>query len=207
MGHAVGVAMVWSVVLFPVLGCAQQGAARRGMREMSEITMTLVGERPGRPPIVRLLVDVKLSNSSAATRWFLIPSNVGGAPGSGVDKLERLSAGPVRFGRLLGTGGFYAVSLRPQARLSIKSLEVAWWNDGGVRTPPAIEIRVADDVMLGGESISTWFEGDVAVAGEIEVDAPTAAHTSSKRTAGDVEVAVAPVGERRAIVTMKPTGR
>ena len=55
-------------------------------------TVTLVGTRPGRPPLERLLVDVTLSNDGGVPRWALIPTNLPRSQG-GIDKLEQLTVG------------------------------------------------------------------------------------------------------------------
>ena len=158
---------------------------------MLDVTIAATGERFGRPPLIRLLVTVTAINSSSETRWILISSALGpGGRGGGVDKVERLSVGGITIGRFLGTGGFYAMALRPGARLTIKNLEIAWWNDPEASTPPPIDVRIAGDVTLGGAAIATWFEADASVAGNVEIDAALAIHTSSRHGPGGGEVAV-----------------
>ena len=170
---------------------------------MSDVTITSAGERPGRPPLIRLLVDVTASNPGTATRWVLIQSKLPGAAG-GVDKLEQLTApGGVVLGRFLGTGGFYSVALAPGAKVTIKNLEIGWWNEDDAKTPPPIEVRTGTAVALGAADIATWFEGNPAVSGKVVVDADKAEHTRSKRADGDREVLVQLTGGQTAALPVK----
>jgi hypothetical protein len=150
-------------------------------------TVTLTGSKPGRPPLERLYVDVVLANPGARPRWALIPTNVPRMQG-GVDKLEQLS-GTATIGRLLGTGGRYAVLLAPGARLALRNLEINWWR-GKETGEIAFEIEFVDDVRLGGEPLESWFEGDPLVRGSVEVDMKAARHAASHRAQGDREVSV-----------------
>lgn len=161
---------------------------------MPTVTITKAGERPGRPPLIRLLVNVTAANPGPDQRWVVIQRNIPGDDGGGVDKLEQLAAGGVAIGKFLGTGGFYAVALAPGARLTIKNLEIGWWNGDRAMTPPPIEVTTAAGVTLGGADIATWFAGDPAVSGTVEVDADTAQNTASHRADGDKEVAVEVTG-------------
>lgn len=161
----------------------------------AQATVTIVGSRPGRPPLERLLLDVTLVNESAAPRWALIPTHVPRAsrtPG-GVDKLEQLTASTgtesVTIGRFLGTGGRYAVLLAPGARLTLRKLEVGWWG-GKEAKEVRFDIEFADEVRLGEEAIASWFDRDATVRGVVDADLQTARHTASHRARGDKEVAV-----------------
>jgi hypothetical protein len=171
---------------------------------MSDVTITSAGERPGRPPLIRLLVNVTATNPGKDTRWVLIQSKLPDATG-GVDKLEQLTApGGGVLGRFLGTGGLYSVALAPGATVTIKNLEIAWWNEDDAKTPPAIQVRTGTGVTLGGADIKSWFDGDPAVTGTVEIDADKAEHTRSKRADGDREVPVQVVGGQTTQVNVRP---
>src|SRR5689334_24101063 len=124
------------LALVLVMGCADRQGDRQGGAiaadhvgaTMPTVTITKAGERPGRPPLIRLLVNVTAANPGPDQRWVVIQRNIPGDDGGGVDKLEQLAAGGVAIGKFLGTGGFYAVALAPGARLTIKNLEIGWWN-------------------------------------------------------------------------------
>jgi hypothetical protein len=112
--------------------------------------------------------------------------------------MEQLRVGSVWVGQFMGTGGFYAVRLAPNARLAVSNLEVGWWNDDATRTvPPALEVRSAVDVGLGGASIASWFGEETAVSGNALIDMDTAQHTRSFRTDDRREVVVALVGAQK----------
>jgi hypothetical protein len=169
----------------------------------SEVTITSAGERPGRPPLIRLLVNVSVSNPGTERRWVLIASSL--PPGTGgVDKLEQLTAGSVKLGRFLGTGGFYGFALAPGAKLTVKNLELGWWNESNAKASPPVEVRTATGVTLGTADIASWFDGDPAVTGTIEIDADKAQHTRSHRAEGNREVPVALVGAEARTLQVGP---
>ena len=168
------------------VGSASAAPQGSGANMNESITATVVGQKPGRPPITRLLVDVQLKNDNAAARWFVIPSKLPAGDG-GIDKLEQLTAPPgVVVGRFLGTGGRYAVRLAPGARVSLRKLEVAWWRSGD--PPLAFEVAMAGEVKLGDETMASWFDKDPTISGAVDVDMEAAQHTASHRAKDDVEV-------------------
>ena len=181
---------------------AAQSASPQGAT-MPEVTIKSAGERPGRPPMIRLLVDVTIANPAAEARWVLIPTKLPVESG-GVDKLEQLTAGAIKLGRFLGTGGCYAISLAPGARVTLKNLELGWWNDKNASSPPAIDVRTAADFTLGDAPIASWFDGDPAVGGTVEGDLDAAKHTRSHRAPGDREVAIAASGEQKSTIAIAP---
>ena len=133
----------------------------------------------------------------------LIQSKLPDASG-GVDKLEQLTApGGVVLGRFLGTGSFYSLALAPGAKVTIKNLEIGWWNEDDAKTPPPIQVRTGTGVTLGGADIASWFDGDPAMSGTVDIDAGKAEHTKSKRADGDREVSVQVVGGQTTAVTVQ----
>ena len=170
------------------------------------VSVTLVGQKPGRPPIERLLVDVQLTNDDPAPRWILIPSSLPVTSG-GIDKLEQLTAraGPatVAVGRFLGTGGRYAVRLAPGARVTLRKLEVSWWRENN-ETQAAFDVQLASDVKLGGQPMATWFDQDPTISGAADVDMEGAKHTASHRAPDDAEVPVVATSARSVAITLSP---
>ena len=171
----------------------------------AQATATLVGTRPGRPPLERLLLDVTLVNESAVPRWALIPANLPGTPG-GVDKLEQRSSSAstssVTIGRLLGRAGRYAILLAPGARLTLRKLEVGWWGDKEAKEL-RFDVEFADDVRLGEETIASWFDKDATVRGAADLDMQTARHAASHRAPGDKEVPVSMMNITRAPIRLR----
>jgi len=170
---------------------------------MVEVAIESAGERPGRPPLVRLLVDVTASNPTASSRWLLIARKLPAQAGGGVDKNEQQTAGSVVYGVFLGNGGFYGFLLAPGAKLAIKNLEIAWWNDEKAASPPALEVRTGTAVTVGGADLATWFDRNPALSGTVEVDAGAAQHTYSKKSdsGAELEVSVAGLETRTIAVT------
>jgi hypothetical protein len=162
------------------------------------VTVTLVGQKPGRPPIERLLVDVQLKNDDGAPRWVLIPSALPIDSGGGVDKLEQLtvSAGAqaVAVGRFLGRAGTYALKLAPGARVTLRKLELSWWREEpGRDKEAAFDVRLASEVKLGDQSMAAWFDKDPAISGAATLDMETAKHTRSFRSPTGDEIPVVAV--------------
>jgi len=163
------------------------------------VIVSLVGQKPGRPPTERLLVDVQLRNDDQEARWVLFPSIVP-TTGGGVDKLEQLTAkagsSTVAVGRLLGTGGRYAVRLGPGARVTLRKLEVSWWHEDGTIKELALEVQLAGKVTAGAEDLVTWFDKDPTIHGAAEVDMESAQHTASHRAPDDKEQALTAAAAR-----------
>jgi hypothetical protein len=171
-------------------GSATGSNAGSGAIMNAAVTVTLVGQKPGRPPTEKLLVDVQLKNDDSAPRWVLIPSTLPVDSGGGVDKLEQLTANaggsPVAVGRFLGRAGMYALKLAPGARVTLRKLEVSWWREDAKQKQAAFDVRLASDVKLGDQPITAWFDKDPAISGATDVDMQSAKHTRSfKSPTGD----------------------
>jgi hypothetical protein len=183
-------------------------AAGSGTTMNASVTISVAGRKPGRPPIDRLLVDVQLKNDDASAKWVLIPSKVPPEAGKGgIDKLEQLTApagqATVAVGRFLGTGGRYALRIAPGARVTLRKLEVAWWNESNAKSI-ALDVQLAGDVKLGTEDMATWFDKDPTISGAVDVDMEAAKHTASHRAKDDVEVPVGITGATTTPFTLTP---
>lgn len=190
-----------AAVSLALLACTSTNESSPTASAMPDIVIHVVGERPAKPPLVRLIVDVQLTNSSNALAWVSIDSRVPTGRGGGVDAMEEFSAGGVTFARFLGTGGFYALALAPRASLTLENLEIGWWTSSDATTPPPIEVRSATGVTIAGEAIGTWFHGDPIVRGSVRADAANATPIHSRRV--DHELAVTRVDEATLHVAMQ----
>lgn len=173
----------------------------------ASVTMTVVGEKPGRPPVDRLLVDVQLKNDDAAARWVLIPTKLPPDDGGGVDKLEQLTvpagSATIAVGRFLGRAGTYAVKLAPGARVTLRKLELSWWRDSGQKDV-TFDVRLASEVKLGDAAMATWFDKDPAISGAADVDMDAAKHTRSQKSPTDDEVPLVAEQATTASIKLKP---
>ena len=174
------------------LGVAPGLAVAAGTTVDAQVTVRLVGSKPGRPPLERLLVEVTIRNVGTASRWALLPTNLPRTLGS-INKLEQLAAPSgttsIAIGRFLGPGGRYAILLAPAAQVTLRNLEVQWWREQGVKEV-AFDIEFADEVTLAAESMAQWFDRDPTVSGVVETDMQSARHVASRRAPGDKAVAV-----------------
>jgi hypothetical protein len=175
----------------------EEPIAQKGSATMNaSVTVTVVGTKPGRPPVDRLLVDVQLRNDDAAPRWVLIPTKLPPDEGGGVDKLEQLTVpagggATIAVGRFLGRAGTYAVKLAPGARVTLRKLELSWWRENNEKEA-SFDVRLASEVKIGDASMATWFDKDPAISGAADVDMDAAKHTRSQKSAtGDEVPAVA----------------
>lgn len=170
------------------------------------VTVSLVGTKPGRPPVEKLLVDVQLRNDDTAPRWVLIPTNLPLDTGGGVDKLEQLTVpagtSTIAVGRFLGRGGTYALKLAPGARVNLRKLEVSWWRPESGAKDIAFDVVLAGDVKLGDASMATWFDKDPVISGSADVDMEGAKHTRSQKSPDDSEIAVVTVGATTAPIKL-----
>jgi len=157
----------------------------------ASVTVTVVGSRPGRPPVDRVLVDVQLKNDDAAPRWVLIPTKLPVDTGGGVDKLEQLTvpagSATVAVGRFLGRGGTYAVKLSPGARVTLRKLELSWWREHAEKEL-TFDVTLANEVKIGDAAMATWFDKDPAIGGAADVDLDGAKHTRSQKSPTGDEV-------------------
>ena len=119
--------------------------------------------RYGKPPLLYLFFDVVLRNDQASPRWFLLPSNLGSGYGSigekgGVDTLQVFTPrgnGQVIIGRFLGTGGFHALLLPPDAEVRLRRFPISFW--GELPANLQIEIVIANQLTVGDETAQSWF--------------------------------------------------
>jgi hypothetical protein len=157
------------------------------------VTVTVVGTKPGRPPVERLLVDVQLKNDDAAPRWVLIPTKLPPDSGGGVDKLEQLTVpagnSSVAVGRFLGRAGTYAVKLAPGARVTLRKLELSWWRENNEKNA-SFDVRLAPEIKIGDAAMATWFDKDPAISGAADVDMDAAKHTRSHKSDSGDELAL-----------------
>jgi hypothetical protein len=171
----------------------------------ASVSISLVGIKPGRPPVDRLIVDVQLRNDDSAPRWVLIPSKLPLGTG-GIDKLEQLTApagtATVAVGRFLGSGGRYGLLLAPGARVTLRKLEVSWWRENNQKEA-AFDVQIASAVKLGDETMTSWFDKDPTITGAAEIDMEAAKHTASHRAKDDAEVPLAATGATSSTVNVK----
>ena len=174
----------------------------------ASVTMTVVGEKPGRPPLDRLLVDVQLKNDDAAARWVLIPTKLPPDDGGGVDKLEQLTVpagnATIAVGRFLGRAGTYAVKLAPGARVTLRKLELGWWRESMDQKDVSFSVRFASEVRLGDAAMATWFDKDPAISGAADVDMDAAKHTRSQKSPTEAEVPLVAENPTSAPIKLAP---
>ncbi|MBI4165196.1 MAG: hypothetical protein HY508_05620 [Acidobacteria bacterium] len=170
------------------------------------MTATIVGVKPAKSPLERLLVDVQIRNDEKAPRWVLLPRYLPTRPG-GIDKLEQLTAKSgatnVSLGRFLGTGGRYARLLAPGASITLRKLEAGWWRPESAKDV-AFDVALANNVALGGEPMASWFDRDPTIQGTVEVEMENAKHTASHRAPQGKEVVVAITGATMTSIKLSP---
>lgn len=121
----------------------------------------VVGEVPRKPPLVELQVDVVILNHAPVSRWVLLPRQAGKRPGDGgVDVLELERHDGVPVASWLGTGGFGAVRVGPDADVRLDRYPVQWWRHDDDPQPP-LEALAAREVMIDGHSLATWIDAPV----------------------------------------------
>jgi len=190
--------MRFAVLVTTLVIAATQPPGKLKAEVNSAASVRLVGVKPGKPPLQRLLVDVNVRNDSHTPRWVLLPSHLPiGISVGGIDKLEQLTAKAgttdVAIGRFLGTGGRYALRLGPGASVTLHKLEVRWWSEGSAKETE-FDVQFADEVTLAGEPMSSWFDRDPTIEGALEVDMDNTRHTHSHRAPQNKEVEVVVTG-------------
>lgn len=143
--------------------------SRKGATEGKKMThaeapveMKLSGQRRGRPPQLKLEMDVVLRNTEAQARWFVLPKDLPNPIGrGGVDVVEAYGYGKdkVVVGRFLGSGGFQAVLVPAGGVVKLRRVPLSFWGDLPDKPLP-VEVLIASDIKIGGEPAQKWFGSD-----------------------------------------------
>ncbi len=161
-------------------------------QDAREVEISVLEIHPGRPPLVRLGLDVKMHNVATGPRWFILPANLPVTSGGGVNGLEVAAVevdGRVVVGRFLGNGGFQALLLPGGATVRVRGLPLSYWGD----LPESVlhlDAVVARGFTLGGDPAQTWFPDDPTCAASADVDFSKARALSSRKTPDYGEVPV-----------------
>jgi hypothetical protein len=124
--------------------------------------------RRGKPPSATLYFDIRLRNTHAEPRWFLLPRSLDagrqtGRPGS-VTRAEvyeygASGTGRIRLGEFYGTEGFSALLLPAGADVTLHRFPVATMHDPARLPKVTVPLLIARRMEIGGESAETWFGG------------------------------------------------
>lgn len=118
----------------------------------------------GKPPLIRLTVEVVLRNGWHKPRWFLIPHMLPrvpvGQPG-GVYAVEGYvvdKAGRCLIALLHGSEESSALLLPGKGEAQLKGLEIDYWQEEPAK-PIELVVRAAENVLIDGEPLQAWFDG------------------------------------------------
>jgi hypothetical protein len=164
--------------------------------------MQFLKKRYERPPKVTLLFDLTLHNNRPGPRWFLLPDKIfpssGGVKNGGVDGIEIFTLsgkGKVIKGRFQGTGGFQALLLSEGATVIIRHFPISVWENlpaGSLE----IEVVIAKQLIIGGETAFTWFDGDPTSDLQADVSEDHSKMIRTKNTTNFKEVPVSLVEDQ-----------
>jgi hypothetical protein len=212
--------MRFQVLLGAISACAHRPAPIPASTEAVAADEVVVDAKAvgiwwGKPPLKEISLDVTVRNPTSEARWLVLPRTFPSAsdseprPGGAECEIQIFElAHEPRTAIAEGVcANFWAVRLAPGAVLALSKLRVeAWWQD--VPAAVDLEVLIAKDVIVGGESLGA-IVGDGASPGG-EFAAPTGAsdpraasfwHPHDGRTEGEsvpVEIAI----ESRAEVTV-----
>jgi hypothetical protein len=181
-----------AVVLLASLGCPKAATPTEVPMSM-KISFSAAHLDPARPPMAIVRADLAVENTSAAPRWFLVPTAVPSTPG-GVDGVEVKAGSGVTIGRFQGPGAFFAFLVPAGSSVTIQGLEIESWAEGPV-SQLEVEVRSATAVTVGGEPIDAWMPGAPS-AGVVTYGRLVA--SGRRFTADRGSVAVLLTGEERA---------
>jgi hypothetical protein len=121
-----------------------------------------------KPPKKELLMDVTLNNHYNQPCWFLLPGKVHGEDSLNtplgqssffqVETFEIVGKGRVIIGRFAGDNSPQILLLPPGAKLKIRQLPIAYWNSDIRKQKVSVEVVIADQVNIDGESAQAWFK-------------------------------------------------
>lgn len=144
-----------------------------------------------RPPLIRLLVDLWLSNPSGPRRWFLVPDAIspvtplGPVNGAGIRLLA--GSGRVTLAHFEGQGGFYALLLDSGARVQLRDLWLDADAEHGGRT---LTVVTAAEVVVGDTPAEAWYDVDPLCDREAAVSAMDGVLISERWPEGNPELEV-----------------
>ena len=169
---------------------------------MTSVEAKLIEKNYGKPPLMVLKLELTLKNGDDEPRWFLVPRKLPAGIEKGVNGVEvRAFEGKGRavVGRFTGTAGFHALLLPAKAEVTLRGLTLDYWG----KLPDTIhfEVRVARDVLVGGEPARAWFAADPT--SDVSVDAEKEKGVSVKRTPDAKEVPVSAVDARAIPVELR----
>lgn len=158
-----------------------------------------------RPPMSRLLFDVRLRNTRPEARWFLLPYGVSRPTRPKLDVVETYvlgGTGRLVVGHLGGLDGMYAVLLPAGADVRLRRLPLLALDE-----PPeqvSLDIAIAPTLLIGDQPAADWFGMDPLGDARADVDAfplrDQGAVKSARHAEGDDEETVTyPGGEHELV--------
>lgn len=172
------------------------------------VEMTLAGKHYGRPPLVKLSLDVTLRNHGAQPRWFILPNAVAIPPPpvkTGVDGVQvyALSGrGRVVVARFSGTGGFQALLLPADAEVRMRQVPVSFWGHLPERSLP-VEVITARRIQVNAEPVEDWVGPDFLSDAKADVSEEGRKRIHSRDAPGSQEVPVSVEQDQRIAVQVK----
>ena len=162
------------------------------------------GLRP--PPLIDMLFEVEIENSSDQMMWYLFPlylgefSEFGQLLASSVEISELSGKGQLRVARFLGKGSFQAMYIRPKARIRIHEFAITLVDD-----PPKTEVTVpiilVEQLNIGDKPAQDWLPIDLTSPLKADVTDEPGAIIASQGTRGANALPVTPSGIE--VVTMQ----
>lgn len=165
----------------------------------------ITAEKPGRPPLARLQLEVRLRNDNSEPLWFILPLTSQPRDG-GVDTIDVVALGgkgKVTIGRFGGTGGFQAVLLPGHADVTIHDLPFQNWGERGKKL--SIEVVIAKGFTIGGKADKKWFTGNPTSDASADVsEAKSKAVGATVKMPNHKEQPVTITEDRRITVDLAP---
>lgn len=154
-----------------------------------------------RPPQSDLLMDVTLHNRYTQPCWFLLPATIDSEPlGQGgihaVEVSKLGGKGNVILGRLVGTAHLQAFLLPAGAKVKIRRLPIALWEENIV-DKVQIEVIVASEMTINGEPAQAWFGINPMSSQNADVSAEQSRRLNSRNTSNFDEVPLSVVEKER----------
>jgi hypothetical protein len=165
-------------------------------------TLTFTGARYRNPPLVDLIFDAAIENTSDRPLWLVLPGYLreDASPRTllvnSVEVLQWNGDARIRLAHFFGNDGLRVLRLAPGAHVTLRGLPISC-----MRQPPngpgTIDVIVAEELTIGPQKVEEWLPVDIMCGGRIQTAAVPGVVIAAKDSDDRAPLPLTPSGESR----------